>query len=105
MSRFGLFGKMTAVAGQRDALVRNLLEAAELVADLPGCEVWIVNTAPDDPDSVWVTEVWRSKHDHASSLTDERVRALIARTMPLIADSGERIVLEPVGGKGLAATP
>jgi len=101
MSRFGLFEKMTAVAGQRDALVRNLLEAAELVADLPGCEVWIVNTAPDDPDSVWVTEVWRSKHDHASSLTDERVRALIARTMPLIADSGERVVLEPVGGKGL----
>ncbi len=103
MNRFGLCGIMMAQPGQRDALRDLLLEAADAVADLPGCELWIVNTMPDDPDAVWVTEVWRSEDDHAASLADDDVRALIARARPLIAGFGERFTLEPVGGKGLAA--
>lgn len=103
MSRFGLCGIMMAHPGQRDALRDVLLEAADLVADLPGCEVWIVNTMPDDPDAIWVTEVWRSEADHAASLTGEDVKAIIARARPLIAEFGERFALEPVGGKGLTA--
>ena len=102
MSRFGLCGIMKAQAGQRDALLDVLLEAVEIVADLPGCEVWIVNTMPDDPDALWITEVWRSEADHAASLTDEGVRALIARARPLLAGFGERFTLEPVAGKGLS---
>ena len=48
MSRYGLCGIMKAQPGQRDALLDVLLDAADLVANLPGCEVWIVNTMPDD---------------------------------------------------------
>jgi quinol monooxygenase YgiN len=94
---------MRAHPGQRDALLDVLLEAADLVADMPGCEIWIVNTMLDDPDGIWVTEVWRSEADHAASLTGDEVRAIIARARPLIADFGERFTLEPVGGKGLSA--
>ena len=101
MSRFGLCGIMKAQPGQRDALLDILLEAADLVADLPSCEVWIVNTMPDDPDAVWVTEVWRSEADHAASLTGDEVKAVIARARPLIAGFGEQFTLEPVAGKGL----
>jgi quinol monooxygenase YgiN len=92
---------MKAQPGQRDALLAILLEAADLVADLPGCEVWIVNTMPDDQDAIWVTEVWRSEADHAASLTGNDVKAVIARARPLIAGFGERFTLEPVAGKGL----
>jgi quinol monooxygenase YgiN len=101
VSRFGLCGIMKAQPGQRDALLAILLEAADLVADLPGCEVWIVNTMPDDQDAIWVTEVWRSEADHAASLTGNDVKAVIARARPLIAGFGERFTLEPVAGKGL----
>jgi quinol monooxygenase YgiN len=103
MSRFGLCGIMRAHPGQRDALLDELLQAADLVADLPGCEVWIVNTMPDDPDAIWVTEVWRSEADHAASLANDAVKAVIARARPLIAGFGERFTLEPVAGKGLTA--
>ncbi len=103
MNRYGLCGTMMAHPGQRDALLALLLEAAGLVADAPACEVWIVNTMPDNPDAIWVTEIWRSEADHAASLADDDVRALIARARPLIAGFGERFTLEPVGGKGLAA--
>ena len=101
MSRFGLCGIMMAHPGQRDELLGVLREAADLVADLPGCEVWIVNTMPDDPDAIWVTEVWRSEADHGASLSDEGVRAIIARARPLMAEFGERFTLEPIAGKGL----
>src|SRR5690348_9964576 len=101
MARFGLFGSIIAHPGQRDALVRELTTAAGLVAGLPGCEVWIVNTSSDDPDRVCVYEVWRSREDHAASLTVDEVKATIERARPLIAGFGERNTLEPVVGKGL----
>jgi quinol monooxygenase YgiN len=102
MSRFGLFGKFTAQPGQRDALLALLVEAAKGVSDAPGCEIWIVSTSPDDPDGIWVSEVWRSEEDHAASLKGDETRALIERAMPLIKGM-EHVKLAPVAGKGLAA--
>jgi quinol monooxygenase YgiN len=96
---------MKALPGQGDALLGLLLQASDLVATAPGCEVWIVNRVPDDPDAVWITEVWRSEADHAASLTVEAVREIITLARPLIAGMGERFIPEPVGGKGLAASP
>jgi quinol monooxygenase YgiN len=102
MSRFGLMASMSAQPGQRDALVSLLLEAVAVLETLPDCELWIVSTSSDDPDAVWVSEVWRSQADHAASLANERIQAIIGRGRPLIARFGERTVLQPVGGKGLA---
>jgi quinol monooxygenase YgiN len=104
MARYGLVGKMVAHPGQREALVDLLLEAAGVVADAPGCEVWIVHTDPEDPDAIWVTEVWRDQADHAASLGMAGVPEIIGRARPLIASMGERFTLQPVGGKGLAET-
>jgi len=100
MSTFGLYGKITAQPGQRDALVAGLLEAAALMQHVPGCELYIVNVSPTDTDAVWVTEVWSSASAHQASLTQDEIKALIKRTMPLIA-GGERIEIVPIGGKGL----
>jgi quinol monooxygenase YgiN len=74
MAQFGLVGSFTAQPGQRDALVALLLEAASLLETFPDCDLWFVSTAPDDPDAVWVTEVWRNQAAHAASLGDARVQ-------------------------------
>jgi quinol monooxygenase YgiN len=58
---------------------------------------------PGDPDAIWVTEVWRSEADHAASLANDAVKAVIARAKPVIVGFGERFTLEPVAGKGLTA--
>ena len=97
-----MFGKVIARQEQRDALVQVLLSAAELVGKAPGCELYIVHTSPTEPDAVWVTEVWRSKEDHAASLSVKGVKELIAKGRPLIAEMGDPIFTTPVGGKGLA---
>jgi quinol monooxygenase YgiN len=99
MARFGLFGKLTAHPGQRDALLALLMEG---VSDLPGCDLYVVNISADEPDSIWIYEAWHSEADHAASLNDERVREVISRAMPLIAGFGDQIKLQPVFGKGLS---
>lgn len=101
MPRYGLVGSLRAHPGQRDDLLAILREGAEAVADVPGCEVYIVSTSPDDDDAVWFMEAWTSEEDHAASLTDQRILEIISRARPLIAGMGNRVVLEPVAGKGL----
>jgi quinol monooxygenase YgiN len=104
MSRYGLFGSLRAHPGKRDELLALLLDGADRVAAIPGCEVWVVSTSPDDADAIWIMEVWASEADHAASLTDEGVRATIERARPLIASMGDRVVLEPLAGKPLSGT-
>jgi quinol monooxygenase YgiN len=96
---YGLIGKATSVAGQRDALIAILLEG---MGTMPGCLSYIVARDPKDADAIWITEVWDSKESHAASLQLPSVRDAIKRGRPLIAGFGEQTITEPVGGHGLA---
>jgi len=98
---YGLIGKMKAHPGQRDALVAHLLNAADFLRSLDGCYLYVIHTATDDPDTVWVTEVWRSQDDHRGSLAYEEVKLIIAAARPLIAEMGGGFEVTPIGGKGL----
>ena len=101
MKRFGLIGSFTAQPGQGDALSDLLVQAAEALDDNPDCELYIISRSPDNPDAVWVTEVWTGPEAHQASLDNQGVRELIAQARPLIAGLGERFELAPLGGKGL----
>lgn len=100
LTKFAMYGKVMAQPGKRDALVEVLLEAAEMLGDMPECELYIVNVVPGEPDAIWVTELWANEEAHAKSLEREDVKALITRGMPLIAGMSEQMTLTPVGGKG-----
>src|SRR2546421_5774091 len=101
MSRIGSYIKFTAHPGQRDALVEHLLAAANSVSSLAGCELYIINTPPTEPDVVWVTEVWSSPADRDAPLTAEGASASIQQVLSLLAAPPERIDVLPIGGKGL----
>jgi len=96
---YGLIGKMTAVSGQRDALIAILIEGA---SGMPGCLSYIVAKDPADATTIWITEVWDTQGSHGASLSLPVVQQAMARGKPLIAGFGERIVTQPVGGHGLA---
>ena len=95
---YGLIGKMTAVAGQRDALASAMLEGT---AAMPGCLSYIIAHDPADPDALWITEVWDRKESHAASLALPAVKAAIAKGRPLIAGFSNRTETTPIGGYGL----
>ncbi|QYR21439.1 antibiotic biosynthesis monooxygenase [Paenibacillus sp. sptzw28] len=100
MNKFAMYGKLTAHPGQRDALVKMMLEAADQLDSMEGCELYIINVSEDDPDVIWVTELWSDAEAHAESLKNENVLQLIQRCRPLIAGV-EPIKVRPVGGKGI----
>ncbi len=96
---YGLFGKMVAVAGQRDALLAVLRDAS---TPMEGCLLYVVNADPEDADGIWIYEAWRSQADHQASLKLESVQTLIAQARPLIAGMPTRYELTPLFGLGLA---
>lgn len=100
MSYFAMYGKLVAKPGQRNALAKILVEAGEYLKANDDCMLYIVNLAEDDPDTIWVTELWKDRESHAASREDEPVKTLIGRGRPLVAGGGS-IRLNPVGGKGV----
>jgi quinol monooxygenase YgiN len=96
---YGLIGRLTAVAGQRDALIAILLEG---MSEMPGCLSYVVAKDSAEVDAIWISEVWESRTSHEASLSLPAVRQAITRGKPLIASFGTSVVTEPVGGHGLA---
>lgn len=99
---YGLIGRCTAIPGQRDALIRILLEGAQ---DMAGCLSHVVAIDESDADAIWITEVWDKKESHAASLQLPEVRDAITRAKPLFASFGPSVKTAPVGGLGLPQQP
>jgi quinol monooxygenase YgiN len=98
---YGLIGKMTAVAGQRDALASMLLDATQA---MPGCLSYVIATDPADADALWITEVWDNAASHKASLALPAVQATITKAKPIIAGFSNRVETVPIGGYGLGKT-
>lgn len=99
---FGLYGKLVAKAGQAEQvtaiLQRNLEELRQA-----GCLLYLINRQQDQPDTLWVTEVWQSSEHHRASLQLPEVRAAIGDAMPLLTGEFDQIKLETLGGLGMPA--
>ncbi|GLI04153.1 antibiotic biosynthesis monooxygenase [Paenibacillus tyrfis] len=98
MSKYAMFGKLTAHPGKREELAKMMLEADTLNA-MEGCIYYILHEAEEDPDVLWITELWESQEAHAASLKNEKVRELIGRCRHLIAEASG-VKVRPIGGKG-----
>jgi quinol monooxygenase YgiN len=95
---YGLIAKMIAVPGQRDALIDLILAGS---AGMPGCISYVVAKDAENPDTIWVTEVWDSEESHKASLAIPEVKEAIGKAMPLIAGFEKGATTIPVGGVGL----
>ena len=86
---FMLHGRLAAKSGKRDELLAIMSEG-EHDEPMPGCRLYLVAVDDTDPDGVWVTEVWESEEAHTASLQLDRVKAQIARAMPVLDMEGFR---------------
>ena len=94
---YGLIGQLNAVPGKRAELVAILLQASQA---MEGNLLYLVAEDLENPDAIWITEVWRTRTDHMNSLKPAAVQAAIARARPLIAGFGMRAETRPVGHAG-----
>lgn len=95
---YGLIGKMRAAPGKREELAAILLEG---LRDMPGNLSYIVAKDPAEPDTLWITEVWRDSAAHAASLSLPSVQQAITKGRPLIAGMERIAQTEPLGGVGI----
>ncbi|HZU12422.1 MAG TPA: putative quinol monooxygenase [Chloroflexota bacterium] len=101
---YGVHTRFTAQTGDADTLTEMLLAAARALESNADCLLYVVSRAPDDPDTIYVTEAWSSQEAHDASLQREEVQATIRQARPLIAGiTGTE--MRPVGGKGLSISP
>jgi quinol monooxygenase YgiN len=97
---YGLLGKIYAQPGERDALVAALLAAAQLLEGDATCIHYVISTS-DEPEAVWVSEVWTEADAHDASLARPEIRGLIERVRPLVAGMSDQTQLHVHGGKGV----
>lgn len=90
---YGLIGQMMVADGKRDLVIAALLEGTR---DMPGNLAYLIAEDIEDPNSIWITEVWQTKTDHANSLQLPGVQAAIAKARPHIAGFGTRVETRPV---------
>jgi quinol monooxygenase YgiN len=103
MSKLARFAKFPARPGQGDQLAERLLRAASLIAEAPGCELWLVHRDDADRDTICVTEMWASREQCDAALELPGVPENVATVMALLAGTPELLSTEPVGGARLLA--
>jgi quinol monooxygenase YgiN len=100
--KYALHGKLQAQEGKGQKLAQILLEAANLMKTAEGCCLYVVGLQAEQPDDVWITEIWDSEAAHDASLHVAGVRELIGRAIPLLKGSPEKgQSWQILGGAGL----
>ena len=90
---YGLIGQMKTAPGKRAEVIAALLEGTK---DMPGNIAYLIAEDLEDENSIWITEVWQTKTDHANSLQLPQVQAAIGKAREHIASFGTRVETKPV---------
>jgi quinol monooxygenase YgiN len=85
MAGFAVYSRMTARSGERDALIEEIRAAVAALGEPPGLLDYTINTVLDDPDSLWVTEIWTTKDAHDTATRTTANKARTARFAELLA--------------------
>ena len=92
---YGLIGQIKAQPGKRADLIAILKDGT---GQMPGNLAYMINEDRDDPDAIWIVEIWKDQASHAASLSLPSVQAAIAKGRALIAGFGTRANVRPVAG-------
>jgi quinol monooxygenase YgiN len=99
--RIGRYVRMVAQPGRGAELADTLLRVAAGLRDTPGCELYLINLSADEPDTVWVTEVWADEAASDRALSSDLGEVGIGEVLELLAGPPELVDLRPLGGTGL----
>jgi len=81
---FANVGTLGVLPGRRDELVAHLTRPSEELA-AAGCLLYEVGVNDEEPDTVFVVELWTSAAAHRASLELPAVKEAIAEARPLLS--------------------
>lgn len=83
---FGVCGKMTAQPGRRDEVVELIQASVHAGGDASGLISYSVIATLEEPDTIWVTELWTDKTAHDTMTRSEPVRTVTEQLLSLLAE-------------------
>lgn len=96
---YALINKMTTNPGRRQEVIDLMLEAGAPFDDDPACLLYLVSAASDDPDVIWVQDLWTDEAAHVAAMSTEEMSGYVKQAMPLLTGMPEQIEVQPSGGK------
>ena len=86
---FSVYGRMTARPGRRDELIAVLRDGFSAGGDDSGLLAYCINLAWDNPDTIWLTQLWIDKDHHDATTKSEPVAAASRQIPALLAQQPE----------------
>lgn len=99
-NQLALINKLFAKPGKRQEVIDILLESAKPFNDNPACLLYLVYADDNDPNVIWVEDLWTDKAEHENELNKPELQAFVKQAMPLLEGMPEQISLTLAGGKG-----
>jgi len=94
-----LINKMISKPGKRQEVIDILTESGKAFDNVPACLLYLVSESVDDPNVIWIQDVWTNKADHEALMKSESMQNFIKKAMPLLAGMPEQYEIKPVAGK------
>jgi quinol monooxygenase YgiN len=85
-SMFGVCGRMTAQPGRRDEVVDLIRQSVCAGGDASGLIAYSVIATLEEPDTIWVTELWTDKAAHDTMTHSEPVRTVTQQIVALLTE-------------------
>ncbi|MEV0704939.1 antibiotic biosynthesis monooxygenase [Saccharopolyspora sp. NPDC050389] len=103
-TKVGRLMAFTAKPGKGGDLAAAMLQVAEGLRQVPGCELYVISQDSGDPDTVRVVEAWADEASADAALTaaaNITGAVSIETVLGMLAKPPERIDLTTLGGVGL----
>ena len=101
MASHSVFTRYIAKPRLGNSLIDILLKCHDIVSDADSCRHYIINQDDENPDHIWVCELWDTQEDHIISLSLDGCKELDVAANHLLAAAPEQIILKAVAGKGV----
>jgi quinol monooxygenase YgiN len=100
MSKVALFATITAAPGKRDELLEKFKMMLDAVEREDGCEVYLAHTSDDEPDKIFMYELYSSVEAFDSHMSGEAMAAFVTEAGALFGGPLDLKRLSLHGGKG-----
>ncbi|MGW3469741.1 putative quinol monooxygenase [Saccharopolyspora sp. NPDC000995] len=103
-TKVGRLMAFTAKPGQGGDLAAVMLQVAEGLRQVQGCELYVISQDSGDPDTVRVVEAWVDQESADAALAaaaSSKGEVSIESVLGMLARPPERIDLTTLGGVGL----
>jgi quinol monooxygenase YgiN len=101
MPKIAAIAKVTAVEGQRDAVVKVLDQLVDAAEAEPGTEIYAMNLDVSDPNVIWFYELYTDDAAFAAHGQSETMKAVGGELRGLTAGRAEVHLLTPHRGVGV----